>query len=322
MTPRLLIAQASSGYSCNRDSRAVTALSSSPATMHDAEVVDRPGIVGVLLQQGFQGGDRAIQLPGHVAVVGALGELALAEGQAIAQPERPRESRLGLRRWPTLIEDHRPELPPRHRESAVSGHGLLEERNAPIKVGDVLGSDRLRVLSERFERSGSHLRQRRIGADAPQRFADLLPQPLGDPVYRVEDARRVARRLPRDRQHFSGFGAHELRRDQDAGTGLPQLSRHHRLDPRALGDFARHAAPRSVSRRWITPGTANGARPAPASRRLWSIVARTTTGSPSASSRTAAGKNQSGRPAKVRSAHATPSTAEPLSAQNPSVRAR
>ena len=83
-----------------------------------------------------------------------------------------------------------------------------------------------------------------------------------------------------------------------------------------------HTAPRSVSRRWTTPGTANGARPAPASRRLWSIVARTTTGSPSASSRTAAGKNQSGRPAKVRSAHATPSTAEPLSAKNPSVRAR
>src|SRR5207253_1353518 len=26
--------------------------------LHDAEVVDRPGIVGVLLQQGFQGGDR------------------------------------------------------------------------------------------------------------------------------------------------------------------------------------------------------------------------------------------------------------------------
>ncbi len=202
------------------------------------QVVIAERVVRVGLEERAIGVDRLQPIAEHNAVIGALGQVALAIRHPVPELERLRQSLDAARRVATSVSHA--QLPPAHGEVAVQRDGLLEQLLTP----ELLSQEEPRtpplvVLLKRFDRRRRHGLQRGRGSDRGQRFADPLPQAPGELVDGGHDPLLVFRRFPARDQNSAVLGGNDLTREHEALTHPTDSARNHARHAGADRQFRR-----------------------------------------------------------------------------------
>ena len=141
------------------------------------DVVQGPGVVRVEPEDRLVRRDRLLPVPGEVAVIRALDQVALVLRQPVAVTISCLE-----RLYPALpfspdVSEVGGESPPRESEGRVDFDGFLEQPDRRLQVlVTVRGVPGLRVFPECGERRGGHVRERGRLPERGVRLADPLAE--------------------------------------------------------------------------------------------------------------------------------------------------